>query len=71
MSKREKDNLIITFYITPNVDLNALICRVNLKDENLNVDVEPKNVPVIRKGKQEKIIATVTVNEAPYYLPQI
>ena len=52
MSKREKDNLIITFYITPNVDLNGLICRVNLKDENLNVDVEPKNVPVIRKGKQ-------------------
>ena len=69
MSKREKDNLIITFYITPNVDLNGLICRVNLKDENLNVDVEPKNVPVIRKGKQEKIIAIVTVNEAPYYLP--
>lgn len=32
MSKREKDNLIVTFYITPAVDLNGLVCRVNLKD---------------------------------------
>ena len=71
MSKREKDVLIVTFYITPAVDLNGLVCGVNLKDENLSVEVEPKSVPSIRRNKQEKVIATVSINDAPYYLPEI
>ena len=69
MSKRQSDTLIVTFYITPSVDLNGLVTRVDLKDDNLNVEIEPKNVPVIRSGKQEKITAIVTVKDAPYYIP--
>lgn len=62
---------MITFFITPAVDLNGLVSRINMKDENLEVQVEPKNIPSIRKGKQEKIIVTVHLISAPYYLPEI
>jgi hypothetical protein len=69
MSRREKDHLIVTFFITPTEDLDGLVTRVILKDDNLSVEVEPKNIPVIRKGKQEKVVAYVRVLNAPYYLP--
>jgi hypothetical protein len=51
MTKREKESLIITFYITPSNDLNGLVPKVT-QNSSLNIQVEPKQIPSIRKGKQ-------------------
>jgi len=60
MTKREKDILVVTFYITPSNDLNGLVSKVS-QTNSLNIQVEPMHIPSIRKGKQEKVTVTVTV----------
>jgi uncharacterized membrane protein len=60
MTKREKDILVVTFYITPSNDLDGLVSKVS-QNSSLNIQVEPKHIPSIRKGKQEKVTVTVNV----------
>lgn len=55
--------------MTPAVDLDGLVTRIVENDSNLRISVEPKNIPSIRKGKQEKVVVTVSVLDIPYYLP--
>ena len=70
MTKREKESLIVTFYITPSNDLDGLVPKVT-QNSSLNIQVEPKQIPSIRKGKQEKVTVTVNVLQIPYSLPSI
>ena len=53
MSRREGDNLSVTFFITPESDLEGLTYNITpVVNSNLNITVEPRNVPSIRKKKQ-------------------
>jgi hypothetical protein len=39
MSKREREGLSITFYITPAEDLDGLVTRVVSADSNLDIEL--------------------------------
>lgn len=62
---------MVVFYITPASDLDGLVSRIVTNDSNLEIELEPKNIPSIRKGKQEKVTAHIHVKNIPFHLPEI
>jgi hypothetical protein len=69
MTKRDREALVVTFFITPASDLDGLVSRVISADSNLDIELEPKSIPSIRKGKQEKVTVSINVKNIPYHLP--
>jgi hypothetical protein len=53
MTKREDSNLIITFYITPERDIEGLTFAITpTTNNNLSIRAEPNSIPFIRQRKQ-------------------